>query len=46
MQPEKAIWTTDVVVPVSKLAELIEKTQNDLRYVITFLFTCRVEEFV
>ncbi|TPX42740.1 hypothetical protein SeMB42_g05000 [Synchytrium endobioticum] len=31
MQPEKDIWTTDVIVPVSKLPELIAQTQADLK---------------
>lgn len=30
LKPEAAVWTTDVVVPVSRLPELIEETQQDL----------------
>ncbi|TPX31994.1 hypothetical protein SmJEL517_g04800 [Synchytrium microbalum] len=31
MQPERSVWTTDVVVPVSKLPTLMEQTQADLK---------------
>jgi D-lactate dehydrogenase (cytochrome) len=30
LKPEASIWTTDVVVPVSKLPELIAETQKDI----------------
>jgi len=31
LRPEAQIWTTDVCVPISKLAECIEQTKEDLR---------------